>query len=404
MRLLFLLPQLPYPPRKGTQLRNAGLLGSVAAKHEVATVAFTDGDPRSEVETRARCQHVWCVPTPAGRSLRERLRSVVTSSAPDLALRLDSREFRHAVSRAIETFDPDVVQIEGLEVARAVPRSPASRWTLSYDAHNCEWLLQWRNARLAVQTGQIARAAVALLESWKLWRYEGALIRSADGVVAVSEIDSRALMSAGPARRITVVPNGVDTNQVRRSPGPSPVDRVLFTGTLDFRPNVDGVVWFAREVWPSVRRNRPDATFAIVGRAPDPAIRALDGSNGIAVHADVPDVAPFFQDAAVFVVPLRLGGGARLKILESFAYEVPVVSTAVGAEGIAITAGGDIALADDPVAFAAEVTRLCVPSPIRDAQVERARRLVTSAYDWRVLAPRFDAHLRAVTRIPQGGS
>jgi len=404
MRLLFLLPQLPFPPRKGTQMRNAGLLQSVSARHEVAAVAFNDDDPRSEVETMAHCPLVWCVPTPAGRRRLDRLRSVVASPAPDLALRLDSQELRRAVAQAIDTFGPDVVQIEGLEVARSAPRSRTSRWALSYDAHNCEWLLQWRNARLALRTGQFARAAFALLESRKLWKYEGALVRAADGVVAVSEIDSRALVSAGPPRRITVVPNGVDTSQAQRASGPSSVDRVLFTGTLDFRPNVDGVAWFAREVWPRVRRHRPNATFAIVGRAPDSAIRALDGQNGIAVHADVPDVAPFFNGAAVFVVPLRLGGGARLKILESFAYEVPVVSTTVGAEGIAITAGRDIALVEDAAGFAAEVTRLCVPSPARDLQVERARRLVTSSYDWRVLAPRFDAHLRALTRVTQGGS
>ena len=189
-----------------------------------------------------------------------------------------------------------------------------------------------------------------------LARFEGAACRAADAIGVVSAIDGQLVAQVAPGRPIVEVPNGVDLEyfDIPRRPV---VRRVVSIGSLDWGPNVEGLVWFLEHVWPRVVAGAPDATFQIVGRGSPPALQAFAGPR-VQITGWVPDVRPYATEASAFVVPLHAGGGTRLKIVEAFAMRLPVVSTALGAQGIAWDAGRDIFIADEAEAFAERVLDL----------------------------------------------
>jgi glycosyltransferase involved in cell wall biosynthesis len=196
-----------------------------------------------------------------------------------------------------------------------------------------------------------------------------------------------------------MVPNGVDTDFFRRDSHAAPdadTPYVLFTGTLDFRPNIDAVSWFAHQVLPLIRAELPDLRFVVVGRSPTPAVRALDRLPGVAIVGEVSDVRPWFNRCAVYVVPMRIGGGVRLKVLEALAMELPVVATHMGAEGVeGLHSGIQALLADKPAEFAAEVCRVLRDRALAQRLGTAGRALVVERYDWRAIVPRMIAFWQA---------
>jgi glycosyltransferase involved in cell wall biosynthesis len=392
MRLLFLTPQLPYPADKGTRIRNFGLIKELAGRHDLAVLSFGDPDDRAAIAGLERHCRVLAVVPPAGRGRLARAARALVDPAPDLARRLSSDAYRRRLAEALAAERPDVVQIEALEM---VPHWLATRRVggpaAVLDAHNAEWILQQRHGRTDALDGRAIGAAYSLLQARKLRRYEGRALDAADAVVCVSAEDARALRSVGCPRRLAIVPNGVDVGAMPRRPAEPAGETVLFTGTMDYRPNVDAARWFVTEVWPLVRRARPAARFVIAGRDPAPSVRALGARPGVEVTGAVPEVAPLFRAAAVYAAPLRIGGGVRLKILEAFAHGAPVVSTGMGAEGIDLVDGRDALLADEPAAFARAVVRLLDDPAAGRALADGGRALVEARYDWRVLAPALEA-------------
>ncbi len=200
----------------------------------------------------------------------------------------------------------------------------------------------------------------------------------------------------GGWRHVRTIDTGVDVDYFRPTSDPVVSDRVLFLGSMDWLPNQDGVEYFVREVWPLIRRARPGATFQVVGRNPPPPIRALGDVLGVEVIGTVLDVRPYLAEAAAVVVPLRIGGGTRLKIFEAMAAGKAVVSSTVGCEGLPVTPGRHLLVEDDPGAFAAAVTRL-LASPNERAGLENAaRRLVAEQYGSEQVARQFDQICRDV--------
>ena len=171
---------------------------------------------------------------------------------------------------------------------------------------------------------------------------------------------------------------------------------MVFTGSMDWLPNEDGMTYFCREILPRVRQAEPAATLSIIGRSPTPAVRRLADEHGVEVTGRVDDVRPHVSRGAVYVVPLRIGGGTRLKIFEAMAMGKAVVSTSIGAEGLPVTSGRDVAIADDPARFAQAVVHLMRDASARQAIEIAARRLVVERYDWSAVASDFEeALLRA---------
>jgi sugar transferase (PEP-CTERM/EpsH1 system associated) len=388
MRILFLTPQLPFPPDKGTRIRNFGLIKEIARRHEVGVVSFGDPDDRAAIDALARHCRVLAVVPPPRRTRVARALATFGDGVPDLARRLESPELTAHLRAALRAEPWDVLQVEALEMAPTwLATRDVAKPAVVLDSHNAEWVLQQRTADNDLAAGRAVGGLYSLLQARKLRRYEGRAIDLADATIAVSTEDAAALERVGRPRRLTVVPNGVDAAALSRRTAEAGGATILFTGTMDYRPNVDAVRWFVAEVWPLIRRERVDARFVIAGRDPSPAVRALSSVPGVEVTGAIPDVAPLFRDATLYVAPLRIGGGMRLKLLEAFAYGATVVSTRLGAEGIDLVHGRDAVLADEPGEMAAAVARLLANPSERLALADAARRLVESRYDWRALAP-----------------
>ena len=395
-RILHLTPQLPYPPQQGTSLRNYHLLRALAERHEVTLLSFAEGDRPVDVARLSELARVLPpVPVPP-RTTGQRLRQLLTTGAPDMALRLRSEAFAAALREALSETPFDAVQIEGIELAwtidtiRVVDNPPR----IVLDCHNAETELQRRTLR-----GDRARparwpaAVYSAIQVSRLARFEREALTAADAVIAVSEGDRRQLAALLEGERpIAVIPNVIEVDAYRWE-GPAPVDcrfDLVFTGKMDYRPNVDGVLWFAETIWPLVRRQRPATTWAIVGQRPHPRLDALRGQPGITLTGRVEHVQPYLAGAGVYVLPLRIGSGTRLKLIESLAAGCAVVATTIGAEGFDLHSGREAVLADTPEAFAAAVLAL-LDDPARRAAMGARAQAFAAQYDWRRVAPLLDA-------------
>lgn len=398
MNLLFLTPQLPYPPRQGAALRNWGLIAHLASRHRVSLLSFLapGQDPLPAPPLSRACARIETVPQPQ-RSLTRRLRDLLLTPLPDMALRLESEAFRRLLAEWLAQEPFDGVHIEGIELAPYLDVIEAARPRpfIVFDDHNCEYLLQKR-AFLTDLTNPLRwhGAAYSFIQWQRLRRYETDVCRRADHVAAVSEADALALRRLAADFRLIVVPNGIDTAVYRPDIAPVPgmgEAALVFTGTMDFRPNVDAVLWFARRVLPRIRQAIPQAHLWIVGQRPHRRLEPLRGNPAVTLTGQVEDVRPYIAGAAVYVAPLRMGGGTRLKLLEAMALERAVVATSLGAEGFPVTNGRELVLADDPLQFASAVIALLRQPDRRTAMGRAARLFVQDHYDWKALISRLEA-------------
>lgn len=398
MKILFVTPQRPEPPKKGTTLRNYYLIREAARHHGVRVLAIRAGDdvaPAPNDDPPPLPVPVDLVPMPERPKLK-RLSDLLTSNQPDLALRLRSQEAAATFVDLLRAFRPDAVQFEAVEAAGAVGplgsafRQAGVRPAIIYDAHNAEYSLQhtiWRADLRRPRRWPLA--AYSIIQWRRLLRYERALCRASRAVIAVSPADAALLtVPGGPVP--VVVPNGVDTGYYRFAPRRAETPPLLvFVGTLDFRPNVDALRWFVAEVMPLLRLQIA-TRFAIVGRSPSPAVQAL-AADDVQVIGPVPDERPWLERASVYVVPLRMGGGMRFKVVQAMAAGVPVVSTRFGAEGVEAEDGEHLLLADEPAELAAAIVRTLTNPAEAQQRAERSRSLAEQRYDWRAILPALTA-------------
>ena len=400
MKLLLLTPQSPVPPRQGTTLRNYYLLRHLAANHEVhlfSCLAPQD-DQWPDPQLLQMCARVEGF-LPPERPLRRRLQDSLLAARPDMALRLEQERSHLILRRMLAEESYDLVQIEGIEMApygfrilqTAHPRPP-----VVFDDHNAEYLLQKRAAMMDARRPTRWHAACYSLLQWqKLYRYERAFCQAVDGVVAVSEPDRQALASFAPRRPIVNVPNGIDIS--RYTPEPLPAARpptLVFTGKMDYRPNVDAMLWFGQEALPRIRRQMA-VRLLIAGMSPHPRLDRLRALPDVELTGAVEEIAPYIHRAAIYLAPMRVGGGTRFKVLEAMACARPIVSTSLGVEGIPARDGEHLLIADDPRTFADAVLSL-----LRDQQAggersralgDAARSFVEKRFTWDTILPRLDA-------------
>jgi sugar transferase (PEP-CTERM/EpsH1 system associated) len=408
MKLLVLTPQLPYPPHQGTTLRNFNILKHLAPRHDITLLSFgTAAELDNAAPLRALCRHIEIVPYPT-RSLAQRAWTTLTSPLPDMALRLKSDEMHARYDALMRRESFDIVQVEGIEMARYVLQAKIAnqKSKIVFDDHNAEYVLQRTAFEADARRPARWHAALYSLIQWKkLERYERAMCRAADHIVVCSEADARAItalfhppdasLAIGKRQsKITVIPNGVDTEFYTPAETPRDEPRLVFTGKMDFRPNIDAMTWFAAEILPRVRAEIPQAQLVIVGQKPAPTIRALARQPGITVTGWVADTRPYLRDAALYVVPLRMGSGTRLKVLEAMAMGKAIVSTRRGIEGLELTER-EVIVADTREEFARAIVSLWRDSARRRALGQNARTLAEARYDWRALVPRFEEVFRA---------
>ena len=408
MHILWLKTDLLLPLDKGGRLRTWHLMRHLARRHEITYLAFKEpGQPDADVagmrEVATRVVAITRADPPKG-SWRFRVDAAlhVVDPLPYAVGKYRSRGFRRRLRELLTERPYDLIVCDFVFPAVNLPRRlpcPAVLFT-----HNVESEIWPRHAE--TKAGVVDRLLYRM-QYRRMLRYEAATLRRFDGVLAVSDADRETFDRLYPgaiARPVHVVPTGVDTEYFSPSPGQPSSRELVFTGSMDWLPNEDAMLFFCREVLPLIRAQEPDVRLSIVGRAPTPAVRKLADRGGIAVTGRVADVRPYIRDAAVYVVPLRIGGGTRLKIFEAMAMGKAVVSTSVGAEGLPVTDGKHVMLADEPEAFADACVRLLRDVVRRRALEAAARALVVSKYDWAAVAGKLeDALVRFALREARGG-
>jgi glycosyltransferase involved in cell wall biosynthesis len=382
MKVLLLTQVLPYPPDSGPKVKTWNVLKYLTESHEVTLVSFVRGDQSEDVAHLQRyCQAVHTVPMERG-SVRNGLamaRSMLTRQ-PWMMVRDDRQAMRSLVDRLAAGCVFDVTYADQLNMAQYAARVPETFRVL--DAHNALWLLY---KRLAATMGPGPKKWL-LERDWRLLkRYEGEVVRRFGAVLSVTEEDKAALLeAAGTEREITVMPIAVDVDEVQPVARQSGATHILHLGTMYWPPNIDGVMWFIQEVFPRIRRQQPGVVLDVVGSRPPAFLQKLgESDSGINVTGYVPDPAPYLERAGAFIVPLRAGGGMRVKILNALAQGIPIVSTSLGCEGIAVMDGQEILIGDSPASFADAVLRLLAGDGLSARLARNGRLLAKARYDYR---------------------
>lgn len=398
MRCLFLTGQLPYPPHAGGALRTYGLIDGLhhaGCQLDLLTFIEPGQSDLSSTPLASLCQQIRTVPLPR-RKLRARLRDLLLTDHADMTRRFYARQFVTALEAQLATTRYDLVQIESLEMAVYLPTirklNPAAQ--VIYDSFNAEFDLQ----RLIYQIdrrklSRLPGALYSLIQWRRLTRFERTVCQQVDRVIAVSEADAQAFRQLAPGVQVSVVPNGIYVHEYTRPAQPEHLElgksALLFTGTMNYRPNVDAMLWFVAEILPQIRMAIPDARLFVVGNKPHGRLDKLRQRPDVEITGYVQEVSPFLHNATVYVAPLRMGSGTRLKLLQAMAAGCAIVSTTTGAQGLDVTTGVEIMLADNADSFAQATIKLLADPALRQRLGQAAQQLVEDQYDWSVILPRL---------------
>jgi glycosyltransferase involved in cell wall biosynthesis len=378
-----------WPVDRGGRRRSFEIVRALAARHQV-TLLTTHGPDEDEEGLRAALAPARCISVPAEVAkqgspgfVAALARSWLSELPVDL-WRWHVPAFAAEVARRSD--GADVCVCDFLASAPNLP-ARAHRPVVLFE-HNVEHQI-WR--RLAAVERRPARRALLEIEWRKMRRYEAHALARVRRTIAVSEADRALLAAEAPGADVRAIATGVDPAYFRSDGVPEDPTSVVFVGAMDWYPNEDAALYFAERILPWVRAQVPEVRFTIVGRNPGPRVRALDPD--VQVTGTVDDVRPFLDAAAVVVVPLRVGGGTRLKIFEALAMSKPLVTTTVGAEGLPVVSGREVVRADDPTAFADQVVALLRQPSRRRALGAAGRRLVEERYTWAAIAREFERQL-----------
>ncbi len=393
MRILFISSWFPYPPDNGSRIRIYNLIKQLAKRHEIVLVSFSRG-PVTEDRIAAmqqHCQSVDVVPlkrfepaywrallglfSPRPRSFVDTFNALMwnlvkTKAQDNFDLVILSQIITAPYVSALGTVStPRVFEEAELTVLWekfAAARHPAARWRYG---------LSW----------------------WKTSRFVARLLRQFDGCTVVSEKESQFVARFLPDHcSMTVVPNGVDVNWYKGDFGEPQGDTLIYTGALTYRANLEAMVYFLRDIFPLIRARRPEATIRITGKTDGVPLHRLPFGDGVELTGFLKDIRPAIAQSRVCVVPLTMGGGTRLKILEAMAAGTPVVSTSKGAEGLKVTTEENILIADQPAEFADAVIQVLSDDVLYRRLQENGYRLVREHYDWTAIGLLLNTYVEAM--------
>jgi polysaccharide biosynthesis protein PslH len=390
MKILWVKTDFLHPTNGGGQIRTLETLKQLHRRHQIHFAALDLPQPGLGARrTSEYCTKAYAVPHPVPRKSGPRFWAELAAgswtSLPLAVLRYRS----HPLLRVVETLTRlekfDAVVCDFLASSANIGEL-GNAVLFQHNVESAIWKLHAEHApsawHRAYSRGQYRR----------MLRYEAEVCRAAKRIIAVSDVDARAMRSLYGVAGVSTVPTGVDLEYFappRAAPGKT--QDLVFLGAMDWRPNIDGLNWFAASVLPLIRRRRPECSLAVVGRRPSAQVRRLaESDRRIHVTGTVDDVRPYLWGSAVSIVPLRIGGGTRLKIYEAMAARVPVVSTAVGAEGLDVRDGENIAIADSPQEFAERCVALLGDSAARQRMAARAFETIAACYSWEVVSRQFE--------------
>jgi len=396
MNILLLSPWLPWPPFGGALIRTFETLSYLLRSNQVTLLAPL----RYPEETKniAMINHLGAkvITTALSDEFPEVLRRLSRGLLHGRPL-IQSMHYDPNLARQIyKLTSQEVYDIIHVEFSFMAPYlasvSPRSQAKKVLSMHNVESLRFARELKFARGVRRVALLNDRIL--FKNWE-EKSLCRF-DGILAVSASEQAWIKKHAPAATVEIVPNGVDSNYFSVADGSRANCSIVFTALMNYPPNIDAVMWCCDEILPIVRSKHPEICFKIVGDKPGPAVLALAQKKGVQVTGRVPDVRPYLSESLALVVPLRSGGGTRLKILEAMAMGRPVVSTYQGAEGLEITDGVNILLADTPEKFASHISALIVDPQLGKRLGAAGRYLVETKYDWRTCLSQLENFYHAL--------
>ncbi len=391
MQILWLKTELLHPVDKGGKIRTYNMLKALKRDHQITYLTLDDEtNPQARAEALEYCHELVCVPHHPREKFTAgfyaELLLNLTSSQPYAIKKYQSPLMSSEIGKLVATNKFDVLICDFLAPAVNVPRNLSCPAVLFQ--HNVEAMI-WKR-HYEVQANQLKK--VYLKDQWrKMRRFENEMCGRFDAVVAVSPEDREQMQQEYLARAVFDVPTGVDVEFFRPSgKGKPDAHNLVFTGSMDWLPNEDAIRYFTEQILPLIKQSVPEVTLTVVGRNPYPALLELSKrDNSVVVTGRVDDVRPYMERAAAYVVPLRIGGGTRLKIYEALAMEKPMVSTTIGAEGLPVKAGDELLLADTPDAFAAAVVKILKEPVAAQAMAERAAHNVRKNFGWEGVAKRF---------------
>lgn len=390
MNILFLASHFPYPLHSGGALRAHGLIkGAAQAGHEVDLLCFAESLPK-DTPINDFCREITIIRPPA-RSIKDRLKDIAFTRHADMGRRFWSDEMLETLKATLSTKQYHVVHVESIEMTTYSPH--IHQWypnlPLIYGSLNAEadlqrviFLREIRNPK------RIAGAIYSWIQWRRLTHLERGICRISAHVLAVSETDQTILQQFSDTP-VTVIKNGIDVApylSLERADTLAP-ESIIFTGSMSYRPNVDAVLWFADEIFPTILGQHPNAHFYVVGHRPHPRVLALQDHPNITITGRVDKIEPYWQGAAVYIAPLRMGSGTRFKLLEAMAAGCAVVSTTIGAQGLGVSTGKELILADTVSEFATAVQNLLENPEKRVELGQNGRTFVRDHFDWSVIVP-----------------
>ena len=404
MRILFVSHFIPHPPTGGASLRNYNIVKELSRNNSLHLVTFTQRDrhPTREKIALSRevlkdyCEEMAIIDVPSDFSSLKwysLLGFNLFSREPYSAWRFWAPEMVQAITNQIDKHSFDIVHVDTIALAgyiRHLRRLPAI-----LNHHNVESTLLLRRA--ATEKNPATKAYINL-QGKKLRRAEQRALGEYDGNISVSELDSQELLSLNPAATVRVVPNGTDTEYFKPIDGVAEDLSLVFAGSMAWYPNGDAMILFGEKIWPLIKKEIPNITMNLIGsRAPAEVVQFGANDSNFKVLGFVDDVRPTIARAAVYVVPIRVGGGTRLKILDAMAMGKAIVSHPIGAEGLDVTDGKDIVIAEEPEAFAKCVIELVRNEQKRRLIREQARKSVIEKYSWSTIIPQLEKFYREIS-------
>ena len=387
LKILFLSPTVPFPLTDGGRIRVFNLLKQIATKNDVTLLALetqpTDAEGVAQLQQLGIQVHlVPNAPTLPPVSLGTLLKAYLRRQ-PITVTRYDLPTYRQKFKELIATETFDLVHYEMFHTAQF------------YTETRLPGVLSQQNVDSAIWR-RLCRETVNPFYKFAYWtqqlafqRYERVLSPKFDAVTCTSDIDAAVFQRHCPEDVIEIIPNGVDVTHYQPDFSAEAPAHLIYIGSMDWYPNEDAVDFFTDEVLPRIQERVPDVRFSIVGGNPSTRVQKLAERKGVIVTGRVPEIKPYFAEATVFVVPLRIGSGTRLKILEALAMGKSIVSTSVGAEGLDLKDGEEIFIADEPIFFADAVTRLLTDASLRRRIGENGRARVERDYDWRSIGEKL---------------
>ena len=400
MNILVIDEQFPYPLTNGKSIRTFNLLRFLAGKHSISYLAYGTSD--SEAVRKIEQLGIKCFPVgPAdlpknGLRFYFRLFRNLFSLLPYVVTSHYTSRFQNRLDQLTSSMHFDLIICEWTPYAIYLKRLNHSKSIIV--AHNIEtdiWQRYEEN-----ETNFLKRAYISV-QKFKMNRYEQKCFQWANGATAVTNNDARQILTCHVDYPVQVVSNGVDLDYFHPNSEKVTQSQLVFTGSMDWRPNQDAVQYFIKNIFPRAREKCPDLKFTVVGRDPPKEIWNLDKITGVTIAGTVDDIRPYIAQAALYIVPLRIGGGSRLKILEAMAMEKPVLSTSIGAEGLDVRSGKDIFIADSPQIFAEKIITCLANKELLARVARQGRKLVMKKYGWEACGKDLN---RYISRIIEGGT